>query len=154
MFAHFKVFVWCVLTMMLISVAQAEFAVDVNADGVALKGHDPVAYFTDNKPVPGNADYSAEHNGATYHFASAANRDLFTADPDKYAPQFGGFCAFGTTFTKKVVGDPQSWKVVDGKLFINSGPGAHERWLEDVSGNITKANGIWEQIKDKDPATL
>lgn len=140
-----------------LGLCQSAFAgaeIDTDGNGVALKGHDPVAYFTDGTPVQGSADYAAKHNDATYHFASAENRDTFLADPDKYAPQYGGYCAFGTTFGKKVPGDPQAWKIEDGKLYINSSPDVLTRWSADVPGNIEKADGIWSEIKSAAPEDL
>lgn len=136
------------------ALAAGPVEVYTDANGVAITGHDAVAYFSESKAVAGSAEFSAEHKGATYHFASAANRDAFQADPDKYAPQYGGFCAFGTTFKKKVPGDPQAFEVVDGKLYINSSPDINKRWGQDIPGNVSKADGIWPTIVDKDPAEL
>jgi YHS domain-containing protein len=145
------------LPILLLALTQIAFAgvqVDADADGIALKGHDPVAYFTENKPVAGSPDYTASHNGATYRFASAENRDLFAAEPDKYAPQYGGYCAFGTTMQMKIPGDPSAFKVVDDKLYINSSPDIQSRWSQDVPGNIATADGIWPEIVDKSPEEL
>ena len=130
------------------------FAVDVDENGIALKGHDPVAYFTDAKPTMGSADYTASAEGATYHFASTDHRDQFLADPARYTPAYGGFCAFGVTRGMKITGDPNAWKIVDGNLYINSGPKAFELWSKDIPGNIKKANEVWPTIKDKNPADL
>jgi len=130
------------------------YQLDTDDNGLALKGHDPVAYFEQGVPTPGTADYSASHGGATYQFASAANRDLFVADPDKYAPAYGGYCAFGTTMKMKIPGDPQAWKIVDGQLYINSSPQVQTRWSEDIPGNIHKADTVWPQIQDANPADL
>jgi YHS domain-containing protein len=134
--------------------AGAGVQIDADANGVALQGHDPVAYFTEGKPVAGKADYTAEYNGASYHFASAENRDLFVSEPDRYAPQYGGYCAFGTTFKMKVPGDPSAFKVVDDKLYINSSPDILSRWSQDITGNIGKANNAWPEIIDKSPEEL
>ncbi len=134
--------------------AVAGVQIDADANGVALQGHDPVAYFTEGKPVAGKADYTAEYNGASYHFASAENRDLFVSEPDRYAPQYGGYCAFGTTFRTKVPGDPSAFKVVGDKLYINSSPDILSRWSQDIPGNIGKANNAWPEIVDKSPEEL
>jgi YHS domain-containing protein len=147
------------MAVAIIALIFAQFALagveaDTDENGVALQGHDPVAYHTAGEPTMGSDEFTAEHNGATYKFANAENRDMFVADPEKYAPAYGGFCAFGTTFSKKVPGDPQAFKIVDGKLYINSSPDIQTKWEGDVSGNIDKANGIWEEIKDKDPSSL
>jgi YHS domain-containing protein len=129
-------------------------AINVDTAGVAIHGYDPVAYFTVGKPTPGNAQFTAKHEGATYRFASAANRDAFQKEPAKYAPAFGGFCAMGAALEKKLDGDPKLWRIVDGKLYLNVGEPAQKRWLEDVPGNIKKAESNWPKIKDKAPKDL
>lgn len=129
-------------------------AINIDSKGIALRGYDPVAYFTLAKPTPGDAKFAAKHDGATYHFASAANRDAFAKDPAKYAPAFGGYCAMGAVFEKKLDGDPNLWRIVDGKLYLNVGAPAQKRWLEDTKGNISKAASNWPKIKDKAPKEL
>lgn len=108
--------------------------VNVDTAGIALQGYDPVAYFTDGKPTKGQPEYSAQHAGATYHFASAAHRDAFLQEPAKYAPAFGGFCAMGVVMEKKLDGDPSLWRIVDGKLYLNVNEAASKRWQEDIPG--------------------
>jgi len=88
-------------------------------EGVAIKGYDPVAYFKDKKPVKGSPNYKAEYKGSVFHFSSQANRDAFTATPAKYAPQYNGFCAFGTAGGYKAAVDPDAFTVVNGKLYLN-----------------------------------
>lgn len=102
----------------------------------------------------GSAEFTAEHDGAIYHFASAANRDTFLADPAKYAPAYGGFCAMGAALNKKLDGDPAIWKIVDSGLYLNVHLDAAKRWREDVAGNISKAEENWPKIKDKTPDSL
>ncbi len=134
------------------ALAANEFNVD--DDGAALKGYDPVAYFEDGSATPGSAEYTIAVDGVTYHFASAAHRDAFSADPDKYRPQFGGYCAMGTAMGKKFDVDPEAFRVVDGKLYMNLSKKVQVKWLEDVPGNIVKANNNWPKIKDKSPEEL
>lgn len=129
-------------------------AVNVDAKGVGLRGNDPVAYFTVGAPTAGKPSLSASHNGVTYFFASAANRDVFKAHPDAYAPQFGGFCAMGVSLDKKLDGDPAVWRVVDNKLYLNVNKDAQKRWLEDVPGNVSKAETEWPLIRNKAPQAL
>ena len=129
-------------------------AVDTNAEGIALQGHDPVAYFTENTAVAGNPELSTEYNGARYLFSNEENLNAFVADPQAYAPQYGGYCAFGTTFQKKIPGDPQAFRVVDGKLYVNSSPDVQQRWSQDIPGNVVKADKAWPIIVDKNPADL
>jgi len=94
-------------------------AINIDASGLALKGYDPVAYFPIGAPTLGKVQFTATHQGATYRFASTANRDTFTASPAQYAPAYGGFCAMGVALEKKLDVDPQAWRVVDGKLYLN-----------------------------------
>ena len=129
-------------------------AINVDAKGVALKGIDPVSYFDGNAPVQGKPGFSATHDGATYHFASAANRDKFKAQPARYAPQFGGFCAMGVALGRKLDVDPNAFKVVDGKLYLNVNKDVQKRWLDDVPGNIATAEKGWPALKDKVPKGL
>jgi YHS domain-containing protein len=126
---------------------------DVNATitGLALRGYDPVAYFTDGKPVPGDFTITARYDGATYRFASEEHKALFEKDPVKYLPQYGGFCAYGTAQGHKVDGDPTVWKIVEDKLYLNLAPAVSARWNQDISGNIKSANDKWPSLKDKVP---
>jgi YHS domain-containing protein len=129
-------------------------AINTDAGAVILHGYDPVAYFTAGAPTKGNARFTASHGGATYHFASEANLKAFRAKPEMYVPQFGGFCAMGAVFGKKLDIDPTQFKVVDGKLYLNVNADVFKKWSEDVPGNIAKANTNWPAIKDKAPASL
>jgi YHS domain-containing protein len=115
--------------------------------GTAIEGYDPVAYFEEGRPVEGDSDYTHEWMGATWYFASAANRDLFAADPQKYAPQYGGYCAWAVSqgYTAEI--DPQAWTVVDDKLYLNYSLDVRKQWQQDVPGNITKADGNWPGIR-------
>ena len=129
-------------------------SLNLDKSGIAIRGYDPVAYFTAGKPTLGDAKFSATQDGATYHFASAANRDAFLKEPAKYAPAFGGFCAMGASLEKKFDGDPGLWKIVDGKLYLNVSADAQKAWEKDVPGNISKADRNWPAIKDKAPKDL
>lgn len=129
-------------------------ALNVDARGVAVKGHDVVAYFTEGAPVAGKAEFAAQHDGATYHFATAAHRDAFKANPARFVPQFGGFCAMGVALEKKLDGDPTAWKIVDDRLYLNVNKGVQQKWLEDVPGHLKKANANWPHIKAVTPKVL
>ena len=122
--------------------------VNTDAQSLAMKGYDAVAYFTDGQPTPGNAQFSSTFNGARYQFASEANLKQFEANPAAYAPQFGGFCAMGTSFGEKVDADPTAWQIVDGKLYLNYNAKVAKRWQEDVPGNIGRAEEKWPVIKN------
>lgn len=133
---------------------QSVSALNLDAKGVALKGYDPVSYFSSGGPVRGKPDLAEKHEGASYWFASVANRDAFVANPARYAPAYGGFCAMGVALEKKLDVDPQLWRIVDGKLYLNVHKAAQARWLENVPGHIQQADRIWPRIKDKAPKTL
>lgn len=111
--------------------------------GIAIQGTDPVAYFTERKPVKGNPAFAHQWKGVTWHFASTINRDLFKADPEKYAPQFGGYCAWAVANKYTAATVPEAWSIVDGKLYLNFNLGIRSRWEKDIPGNITKANANW-----------
>jgi len=128
-------------------------AINVDA-GVILHGHDAVAYQTEDRPVKGSAAFSTTHEGATYHFASAANRDTFLADPVRYAPAYGGFCAMGAALEKKLDIDPTQFKVVEGRLYLNVNADVFNAWEKDMPTNIKNADQNWPSIKDKAPNTL
>ena len=134
-----------------LSLSAASFAadIDINANGndLAIQGYDPVAYFTQEKPTKGSNDFAATYKNAIYLFSSEQNRDLFRASPAKYAPQFGGFCAYGVTKGRKFDTDPTAWRVVDGKLYLNLNKDVQKVWLENVPGYITNANQTWPTIK-------
>lgn len=129
-------------------------AINVEADSVILHGYDPVAYFTVGKPTKGSAEHRTTYRGAVYYFASKANRAKFLADPARYAPQFGGFCAMGVALGKKLDVDPTQFKVVDGRLYLNVNADVFRKWSEDVPGNIARAVANWPAIKDKAPSAL
>jgi YHS domain-containing protein len=131
-------------------------SVEVNADatGLVIRGYDPVAYFTEGRPVPGRSDISMEYGGAQYLFSSTANRDAFKADPEKYVPQYGGYCAFGVAMGKKFDIDPASWRIVDDKLYFNLNPSILEKWSADAKGYINKSEKNWPQIRGKAASEL
>jgi len=114
--------------------------------GKAVKGYDVVAYFTQGKPVEGSSDHEVEWNGATWRFASAEHKNLFAKEPRKYAPQYGGFCAFGVSRGYTVGIEPDAWKIVDGKLYLNYNRDVQVEWMKDIPGYIAKANANWPKI--------
>ena len=115
--------------------------------GLAIAGYDPVAYFTESKAVEGSKDHSFDWYGATWHFVSAANRALFAANPERYAPQYGGYCAFGVSRGYAVKVDPTAWKVVDGKLYLNYDHDVQAEWAKDPAGYIAKADANWPKVR-------
>lgn len=143
-----------VAILLVSSFAFAGVDVETDENGVILDGYDAVAYFTESTPVKGSAEYTAVHHDAIYYFSSQKNRDLFNQDSEKYAPQFGGFCAYGTTFGKKLEIDGRAFEVVDGKLYVNKSLNVYETWSEEKEVNIQSANVQWPTIKDTPAADL
>ncbi len=134
----------------------------VDETGFAASGYDVVAYFdiaqnpvgqVQPEGLPGDKDFTATHNGATFAFASAANRDAFVADPAKYAPQYDGHCAYGVSKGGKVPGNPNLWRIVDDKLYLNITKNVVGFWEEDIAGNINLAEGEWATIEPKPRST-
>lgn len=113
---------------------------------VAVSGYDPVAYFTEGKPVEGSGDFSADYDGATWRFASAANRDAFLRDPERFAPQYGGYCAWAVSQGYTASTDPEAWKIVDDRLYLNYSKSVQARWEQDVPGHIEKGDTNWPNV--------
>jgi YHS domain-containing protein len=137
-------------------IAQAMTPAASNADkqGLMLRGYDPVSYFTGSQPAKGVPEFTATHDGVSYQFASAANRQAFQSNPTKYLPAYGGFCAMGAAMNKKLDGDPTLWRIVDGRLFLNVNMQANQRWTQDTSGFIRQADANWPSIKAVPTAEL
>ncbi|MDP3069447.1 MAG: YHS domain-containing (seleno)protein [Opitutaceae bacterium] len=129
--------------------AHAVSPVNATFFGVAIKGYDPVAYFESGKPVKGDSAFAHEWNGATWRFASAAHRDVFKAAPERYAPQYGGYCAWAVAQGYTAGIDPDAWKIVAGKLYLNYSPEVQKKWAGDEPGNIAKADTHWPKLLKK-----
>ncbi len=121
-------------------------ALNLNSNGVAIQGYDPVAYFIENMPVKGSGVYAATHDGAIYWFSSSENLKTFKTDPMKYVPAYGGYCAYGVSQGVKVPIDPNSFKVVDGQLYLNITPKVQKIWEKDIPGYINKADQNWTSL--------
>ncbi|MEM7357371.1 MAG: YHS domain-containing (seleno)protein [Acidobacteriota bacterium] len=121
---------------------------------LAIRGYDAVAYIHDNQAVHGHAEHSVLHDGAVYRFATAKNKKAFEKNPQRFLPAYGGFCAYGVAVGAKFDGDPEVFRVVDGRLYLNLNPGIQSKWEEDVKGNIHKADGNWRKIHDTPIADL
>lgn len=114
--------------------------------GTAIDGTDPVSYFTEGRPVEGKSGITFDWNGATWRFASEANRDRFAAAPEKYAPQYGGYCAFAVAKGSTASTDPEAWSIVDGKLYLNYSKSIRSQWEQDIPGNIQAADKNWPDV--------
>jgi YHS domain-containing protein len=133
-----------ILSLGLAASAFAGKADPVYSDsGLAIRGYDPVAYYQDSRPVKGASQFAYRWMGATWLFASAENRDRFQAEPLRYAPQYGGYCAYGVSQGHTVSIDPEAWRIVDSKLYLNYSKDVQKKWVEDVPGNIQKADRNW-----------
>ena len=126
----------------------------IKGAGLAVHGYDVVAYFASGQPTVGRAKYSTVYNNATYRFSSKASLKAFEKNPEKYAPQHGGYCAYGVSVGAKFDGDPHLWRIVDGRLYLNLNDDIQQTWEKDIPGNITKANGHWTRIASKTPEEL
>ncbi len=113
---------------------------------LAVDGYDPVAYFTEGKPVKGAREFSTEYSGAQWRFASADNLAAFQDDPQAYAPQYGGYCAWAVAQNYTAPGDPMNWKIVDGKLYLNYNDEIQERWAQDIPGFIAAGDKNWPAV--------
>ena len=119
------------------------------AEGIGLKGYDPVSYFINGAPTKGSEQYSYLWTGVTYRFASAGNLEKFKADPEKYLPQYGGYCAYAMSLDRIADIDPSRWAIVNGKLYLNNGFVAEKLWSLNKSGNIVSADRNWPQYPKK-----
>ncbi len=130
--------------------AGAGVPIYIDFEGIAIQGYDPVAYFTEGRPMKGAEQYTYKWVGATWHFANAKHRDLFTANPIKYAPQYGGFCSRATYSSNLSAADPTVWRIIDGKLYLFGSQSALWKFDNDSvgqEGQIDKANANWPKLK-------
>ena len=116
---------------------------------LAVSGYDPVAYFTEGKPVEGSAAFEHKWKGATWRFANAKNLEAFKADPEAYAPQYGGYCAWAVSQGYTASADPSAWRIVGKKLCLNYNREVQQNWEKDAAGNIVKADGNWPKVLEK-----
>jgi hypothetical protein len=126
--------------------ARAIDPVYENWRGLAIRGYDPVAYFADGKPTEGSSEFTAERRGATWRFVSAEHRDRFVANPLDHAPQYGGYCAWAVANDYTASSDPEAWRIVDGKLYLNYDRGIQSKWEKDIPANIEKADSNWPTL--------
>ena len=143
---------------LMIGMSGAAFAGEqyVDETGFAISGYDPVAYFdlkqsepgnVQPRAVPGHATITVDYNGATWAFASTEHRDMFVANPEKYAPKYDGHCAYGVAQGGKAPGNPNLWRIVDGVLYLNVTPTVVGFWSSDISGNIDKSESNWTSLE-------
>jgi hypothetical protein len=133
--------------LLAIALPGAARAQSVYAEGgVAIDGTDPVAYFTEGRPVAGDPAITHDWNGATWRFATAANRDRFVAEPDAYAPQYGGYCAWAVSEGYTASTTPEAWRIENGKLYLNYSRRIQRRWERDIPGHIASGDANWPAV--------
>lgn len=137
------------VALVLPAVAQTKSLLNLDKAGVAIQGYDPVAFFTDGKPVKGDAKFVVRHNGATYFFASKEHRDAFKVEPTKYEPAFGGYCAYGVSRGKVVEIDVDAFQIVDGRLLLQYSKGVRNDFNKDAKANLSKADANWPGLVEK-----
>lgn len=128
---------------------RAKVLVNRDKNGLAVQGYDVVAYFTDQRSIEGNPRYRVSWGGAVFQFASAEHQALFEADPAKYAPQFGGYCAYAASIDRVSPIDPEWWEIVDGRLILQHNQKATDLWHEDPAGNLQKADANWPGLVER-----
>ena len=128
--------------------ASAKPPVNADRDGAAVKGYDVVAYTT-GTVTRGDPKFEHRWNGAIFRFSSGANRDLFVKAPEKYAPQFGGYCAYAVSRGYTADIDPEAYRIVEGRLYLNYSKRVQKLWEEDIPGNIAKGQANWPAVLDK-----
>ena len=128
------------------STAEAKEPVYQSLFGTAIDGTDPVAYFTEGRPVEGSSDITHEWNGAKWRFSTEENRAKFAENPEAYAPQYGGYCAWAVSQGYTASTDPNAWKIVDGKLYLNYNKSVQSKWEQNIPGNIQAADKNWPGV--------
>lgn len=126
--------------------AQAQQASHYLGEGLALSGYDPVAYFTDRKATQGSADFAADWDGVTWHFASAANRDAFLGNPTAYAPQYGGYCAYAVSQGYTASADPHAWSIHKDKLYVNFNRSVQGLWSLRKNHHVKQGDANWPSV--------
>ena len=137
------------LALVVPAFGQSKTLLNLDSSAVALQGYDPVAFFTDGKPMKGDAKFPARHKGATYLFSTKERRELFTKDPAKYEPAFGGYCAFGVSRGKLVNIDVEAFQIVDGRLLLQYSKGVRDDFNKDAKANLAKAEANWPGLVAK-----
>jgi YHS domain-containing protein len=126
--------------------ARTEAPQNIAAGGLAVHGYDVVAYFTLHRAVKGAAAYQAVYRGATYRFASAIHRTAFLARPERFVPQYGGYCAWTMRSGRRADIDPAAWEIVGGRLFLMHDRAERAAWMQDLAGNASRADGAWRRF--------
>lgn len=145
-----KIFLLLMLFSSVSALGQSKAALNIDANGVAIQGYDPVAFFTQNRPVKGLPEFKSDYRGARYLFASAEDKATFDANPAKYEPQFGGFCAFGVSKGRLVPVKIEAFQIVNGRLLMQYDLDIKQEFNKDQQGNLQKADKNWPEIAAKE----
>jgi YHS domain-containing protein len=145
-----KLFLTTVITCFTIAVSFSQKAEIFSLNGKAIRGYDVVAFFNASQPVKGDEKFAFVWKDATWLFSSQENLELFKKNPDAYAPQYGGYCAYGMSEAHKAPTVPETWKILDNKLYFNYSLKVQDLWNKDQKNYIKKADGHWEKIKNKE----
>ena len=141
--------------IVLISIAMPTSALNVFTNSTTgVQGFDLVSYHIQTSPQRGNGHHVSMHDGVTYLFSNKENKQAFDQNPQKYVPAYGGYCAYGVSVGKKFVGDPEVWKLVGGRLYLNLDKNVQKEWEKDIPGRIEMADKEWPKIKDASPESL
>jgi YHS domain-containing protein len=145
---------WLIGLFAVVALSSAAFARSPEVytgilSATAVGGYDPVAYFTEGKPVQGKKEIAFTWKGVSWRFANEKNLEAFKAKPEAYAPQYGGYCAWAVSQGYTAKGDPKAWSIVDGKLYLNYNADVHKTWQKDAPGNIVKADKNWPKVLEK-----
>jgi hypothetical protein len=132
-----------------IALSAAKPSVNAARDGLAARGFDVVAYVTDGRPMVGSSRFEARRNGAVWRFVDQSHREMFLSDPERYAPEFGGYCAYAVSQGYTADGDPRVWRVVEGRLYLNYSTRAQRLWERDIPGHIAKGRANWPSVLTK-----
>jgi YHS domain-containing protein len=135
-------------TLFLASSVQALEPINTSR-GLALRGYDPVAYFTEGKPRKGRAEFETSWMDVTWRFTSSESMKAFVSNPSKYAPQYGGYCAWAVSRNYTADADPEAWRIVGGKLYLNYNAKVQKEWQKDTAGNITRGDRNWPELLQK-----
>ena len=144
-----KLFVALMLFSALSAIATAKDLLNLDGHGVAIQGYDPVAFFTDNRPVKGNPQFQSEYRGAKYYFVTAEHKATFDKEPMKYEPQFGGYCAYGASIGRKAPIKIEAWQIVDGRLLMQYDLDIKDKFNQDQPANLRKADQNWPGLVEK-----
>lgn len=144
-----KEIILAVLTVVLVSACHHKGTEIYSPSSLAINGYDPVAYFTEARPVKGSQSFTYKWKDASWFFASQQNLDSFKNSPEKYAPQYGGYCAYACSFGRKATTDPNAWKIVNGKLYLNHSLEVQEKWLKNQNERIAEADQKWPDVRNK-----